>query len=339
MDASPREMPTVSVVVPVHNGGAFLRPTLESVRQQSLAPLELILIDDGSTDSAIREVLDGLQTSFPVRLERQENAGQSAARNRGVAMAQGELIAFLDQDDLWHRDHLAALVPPLRDDPDQAWVFSDFDEIDGSGNLVTRGFLRSYDIEHPKHTIRDCIVADLMVLPSASIIRRSAILEVGGFDERLQGYEDDDLFVRIFRAGGGHARVSRPLTRFRIHPVSCSTQQRFIASRLRYAEKLCAMFPDDGRMHRYYFSDYVAPRFFNNTLDDYVRACSRREWPEARFALGALLHFAKMRRPGLRLHFKLLWLRHPRLFRALLRLNERLPTLLRPTSNPLLRLR
>ena len=77
-----------------------------------------------------------------------------------------------------------------------------------------------------------------MVLPSASVLRRSMFEQVGGFDEELCGYEDDDLFVRCFRAGWGHRFISQSLTRFRIHGDSSSSSPRFIASRLRHAEKL-----------------------------------------------------------------------------------------------------
>jgi GT2 family glycosyltransferase len=176
-------------------------------------------------------------------------------------------------------------------------------------------------------------------LPSASVVRRTAFEQVGGFDEALSGYEDDDLFVRFFRLGWEHVFVDRPLLRFRIHSSGSSASRRFIDSRMRYAEKLAAILPDDTRMFRYYIPDAIAPRFFFTSLDDYVRACSARDWQGARLALEAVNHFGRLRRRGLRLRWKLLWTQHPRLFRLLLALNDRLPYRARFVRNPTVTLR
>jgi hypothetical protein len=96
-------------------------------------------------------------------------------------------------------------------------------------------------------------------------------------------------------------------------------------SRLRYAEKLIAILPDNSRMFRYYVRDGIAPRFFLTTLDDYVRACSARDWEGARHALRMVNHFAALRRRSPRLRWKLFWIQRPRLFRLLIALNDRLP--------------
>jgi glycosyltransferase involved in cell wall biosynthesis len=329
---------TISAVIPVYNGRARLRGAVESVLRQTQLPAELVIVDDGSSDGSL-EALEGLAMPFPLRLERQANAGQSVARNRGVALSSGERIAFLDQDDEWLPRHLELLSAALDDDPEAGWAYSDFDEIDGAGAVVTRRFLRAFGVRHPKLSLADCVGADLMVLPSASLLRRSTFEQVGGFDESLSGYEDDDLFVRVFRAGWNHAFVDRALVRFRIHGKSSSTSASFLRSRLLYAEKLRRSLPDDARLGRYYLRDHVAPRFFFNTLDDYVRACSARDWQQAARTLDALERFLAWREPGVRLRLKVLGIRSPRLFRRLMAWNERLPPLLRWTRNPLIHLR
>ena len=330
--------PRVSAILPVFNGRRFLLDAVRSVLAQTLLPCELIVVDDGSTDGSLEE-LEGLPPApFPVRVVRQANAGQSAARNAAARLAEGELLAFLDQDDQWHPHHLEALVAPLVADPAVGWAYSDFDEMDFDGHLVTHGFLRVRGGGHPKRTIYECVETDLMVLPSASVLRRTAFEAAGGFDEELSGYEDDDLFVRFFRLGWGHVFVDRALVRFRIHTAGSSASPRFIASRLRYAAKLVAILPNDSRMFRYYVSDAIAPRFFLTTLDDYVRACAARDWEGARIALAAVNHFAALRRRGPRLRWKLLWIQRPRLFRFLLALNDRLPYRTRFIRNPTLTL-
>jgi glycosyltransferase involved in cell wall biosynthesis len=331
--------PAVTVILPVFNGRRFLREAVDSVLAQTLRPAELLVIDDGSTDGSLDELQSIGNTPFPIRMLRQANQGQSAARNLAAREATGDYLAFLDQDDWWHPQHLELLVAPLVENPTAGWSYSDFDEMDLGGSIVTRSFLRAAGVRHPKNTIMECIANDLMVLPSASVLRRAAFLQSGGFDETLSGYEDDDLFVRFFRLGWEMVFVDKPLLRFRIHASGSSASSRFLRSRVRYAEKLEAILPDDSRMLRYYVSEGLAPRFFLTTLDDYVRCCSARQWDEARAVLAVVNHFAEKRRPGVLLRWKLSWIQNPRVFRFLIALNERLPYRLRFMRNPTLRLR
>jgi glycosyltransferase involved in cell wall biosynthesis len=330
--------PTITAIIPVFNGRRCLRVAIDSILAQTTRPDELIVVDDGSTDGS-REVLEGLETPFRLRVIVQANQGQSAARNTAARQASGELLAFLDQDDQWLPRHLEVLGAVFARDPEIGWCYSDFDEIDGHGYVVTRAFLREYRVRHPKATVLACVNQDLMVLPSASVLRRSMFDQVGGFDEALCGYEDDDLFVRCFRAGWGHRFVAEPLARFRIHGTSSSATPRFIASRLRYADKLESMFEAADRLDRHYIRDAVAPRFFNTTLDDFVRACSANDWTQARDASVALEHFATLRGRGTFTAWKLALTRHPRLFRALMAMNEGLPQFLRWRAHPAVRLR
>lgn len=327
----------VSVVLALHNGRRYLAEAVESVATQTLRPLELLVVDDGSTDGGVA-VLDQLALPFEVTVLTQGNAGQSAARNRGVAAARGDLVAFLDQDDRWHRKHLEMLCARL-DDPAVGWAYSDFDEIDGEGRLVTMSFLAEHHIDHPKRTLSACISADLMVLPSASVVRRQAFDEVGGFDEELRGYEDDDLYVRFFRSGWRLAFVDEPLTSFRVHANSSSTDHTFAVSRLRYGEKLRASVVDDRRLSRFWFRDIVAPRFLHASLDDYVRAVSARDWIAAEQAWRAVEVFAEEQVSTIPWRWKLILLRNPRASRRLLELNQQLPQWARLTRNPLYRLR
>jgi glycosyltransferase involved in cell wall biosynthesis len=328
----------VSAIIPLYNGRHYLRSAVESVTHQTEPPDELIIIDDGSTDGGT-DVLDGLQAPFPIRVVHQDNAGQSAARNAGVRSSTGDLIAFLDQDDLWHPRHLALLCPPLLEDPAVGWSYSDFDEIDSDGRTVTLSFLREHQVDHPKRTLVACLANDLMVLPSASVVRRQTFDALVGFDETLQGYEDDDLYIRAFRSGWRLAFVDQSLTCFRVHDFSSSATGRFLESRLRFSAKLTQGVLDDRRLNRYYGRDVVAPRFFRSSLDDYVRAVSEEDWEYAERAFAALTHFASMTRDRSTLRWKLAVIRDPRRFRRILRAHDALPSPLRLTRNPTLRLR
>ena len=161
------------------------------------------LVHDGSTDGSA-DLVERFETPFPKRLLRQANDGQSAARNRAAAEATGRYLAFLDHDDIWHPRHLEILVGLLEEDAGLGWAYSNIDEMDNDdGRIVHLGLLRllNPDVEHPKTSVYNMLKADMFIFPSAAVVRRDAFLAVGGFDERLSGYEDDDLFLRLFRAG------------------------------------------------------------------------------------------------------------------------------------------
>ncbi len=327
----------MSAILPVFDGGRYLRGAVESLANQTEPPDELVVVNDGSPASDL-DFLDFLAAPFSIRVVHQSNAGQSAARNAGVRVASGELVAFLDQDDRWQPEHLAALCRPLRDDPDVVWSYSDFDEIDTDGQVVTRRYLGEHRVEHPKQTLRACIERDLMVLPSASVLRRDAFEQLGGFDATLRGYEDDDLYVRVFRAGGRFAFTPEALTLYRVHSDVDSATRRFAESRLRFSAKLRDSIVDDRRLGRYYFSDHIVPRFFDASLDDYLRAVSFEDWDAAARSYEDLVAFNRLRRRRVP-RWKLRVLRHPRTFRRLLVAHERLPRPLRITKNPILQLR
>jgi glycosyltransferase involved in cell wall biosynthesis len=327
----------VSAILPVFNAGSHLVDSVQSVVNQEQPPDELIVVDDGSDDVSGLAVLETVSAPFPIRVLHQSNAGQSAARNRGAAAARGDLLAFLDQDDIWHPRHLALLCAALVENPDVQWSYGDYDEIDVDGHVVTRAMLRQRQVEHPKVLLSQCVDHDLMVVPSSSVIRRSAFEAIGGFDEALRGYEDDDLYVRAFRAGWGFEFTEEPLTAFRVHATSGSTSIDFAESRLRYSEKLRSEIVDDPRTHRYYYRDFVAPRFFWTSLDDYVRAVSVRDWVTAKRARDAVMRFGRIPLHPARLRLTLI--RNPRVFRFLLRLNDALPARVRPANNPILGLR
>ena len=333
----PSPLPSVSAVLPVYGDAPHLQDAVASVVDQSAAPLELIVVDDGAGQDL--EFLHGVAAPFPIRIARQDNAGQSAARNAGARLARGDLVAFLDQDDLWHAEHLASLSRPFATNPDLTWSYSEFDEIDADGRTVTRSYLGQHELAHPKLTLADCIGADLMVLPSASVVRRDAFLDLGGFDASLRGFEDDDLYVRGFRAGWQFSYDRASLTRYRVHPDGDSAGPHFAASRRLYSEKLQRTVQDDRRSGRYYMRDVVAPRFFQAALDDYVRAVSTGEWATADQLLRDLWYLGRLRRDWPTLSWKVRLISRPKLFAAMLRVHDGLPRSLRLTDNPAVRQR
>lgn len=326
------ERPRVSVIMPVYNGRAHCLAALQSVLDQSQPPDEVIVVDDGSSDGSA-EVIGGLASPVPLTILRQPNQGQSAARNHGARVATGELLAFIDQDDLWLPRHLEKLTLPFRSRPDLGWAFSDFDEIDGCSRIVTRCYIAQHGVSHPRRTLGGILSSDLMVLPSASVVRARAFQEVGGFDVNLCGYEDDDLFIRVFRAGWDSEFLAMALTRFRIHHTSSSAGARFQQSRIRFLDKLIAEVPNDERMNRYYIRDMAFPRLFQTTLYEYVTALRMREFERAGEIAGTIAELNRRVPGGWRRAIQIALLRRPRQCLPLLQAYRRFPRRIRPRIN------
>lgn len=135
----------------------------------------------------------------------------------------------------------------------------------------------------------------MFVLPSASLISRRAFDAVGGFDETLSGYEDDDLFLRIMLAGYNNHFVEEAVTRWRIHGGGCSYSPRMDRSRILYLRKLLLQFPDDKERRRFYKRHYLVPRFFPSAVSAYGRAVRAREAAEIAAAAANLAFVARLR--------------------------------------------
>ncbi|MDR0274716.1 MAG: glycosyltransferase family 2 protein [Burkholderiaceae bacterium] len=252
--------PAVAVVIPFYNGSAFIERALRSVAAQSMPAAEVVVVNDGSPPEE-REFLQRLQPQYGFTLIDQENGGQGAARNAGVAAASAPYICFLDQDDFYLEHHIRILVnaiPP--DDPRLGYVYGELWEADVEGRIISHAIQKSPS-QHPKKNVLDMLRYDMFVLPSASLIPRAAFEAVGGFDTQFTGYEDDDLFLRIFRAGFTNYFVDRAVTVWCFHPGSTSYSMRMVRSCLRYFKKLADAFPDEPWLSRYHLRDYLMPRF------------------------------------------------------------------------------
>ena len=181
---APRGRPLVTVVIPVHNGAQFLGTAIASILAQDYAALEIIVVDDGSTD-AIEAAVQALPVD--VRFLRQRQSGPSAARNRGIREASGEILAFLDVDDMWPAGVLAHLVELLLSAPDIMVA-------KGLGQLVRVGhdgvvhWLGNAAETYPFHI-------------SAGLYRPAVFRAIGLFDEDLWFGEDTDWFNRLIERG------------------------------------------------------------------------------------------------------------------------------------------
>jgi len=189
--------PLVSVVIPVFNGERFLREAVESVLAQKYSPLEIIMVDDGSTDGTA-DVARSLPET--VRYLHQTNQGPAAARNRGIEHAQGSLIAFADADDLWPEDKLALQLPYLMRDPAAEIVM-------GRIQQVLLSETGAEDFGEPAFSVN---------LGSA-IIRKSVFERVGLFDETMRYSEDVDWFMRAREGGAAIVTIDAVTLLYRQH--------------------------------------------------------------------------------------------------------------------------
>jgi glycosyltransferase involved in cell wall biosynthesis len=188
--------PEVSVVIPTYNRRAMVREAVLSVLAQRGARFELIVIDDGSTDDTVDDLEQlGAEHGGVLRVERIENRGAAAARNRGVALANAPLIAFLDSDDIWMSGKLEGQLDFMR--THQECKISQCQErwIRGgrSVNPGRRHRKRAGDIFID--SLRTCLVST-----SAVIMRTELFRALGGFDETMRACEDYDLWLRILVA-------------------------------------------------------------------------------------------------------------------------------------------
>lgn len=178
----------VSVVIPCYNGGAFLEEAIQSVLAQSRAPDEVIVVNDCSTDdsASIARRL-GIEVVHTPR-----NLGSAGARNLGLRTARGDLVAWLDADDVWEPEHLATVVPLLERHPAAVLAFA---RVRRFGAAVGE-WPATLPEGHPVASLDACLAA--CPLPqNAVIVRREAVLAAGGYDETLRVAEDYDLWLRL----------------------------------------------------------------------------------------------------------------------------------------------
>lgn len=211
---SEKPMPTVSVVIPAYNGASrYLEQAMGSVLNQTFPDFELIVVDDASTDDTGR-----LVSQFPRAryVRRAENGGQATTRNTGAAIAKGEFLAFLDQDDLWEPMFLELTVPLLHANSKAALIHCDGYQV-SEGNEILE-----YDAAM-KHTasITQMLRGGHDVGTSGSLFRRSCFDSVGGYDDALWVWEDIDLAIRLFQRYPV-IHLPKPLYRHRLYARNVS---------------------------------------------------------------------------------------------------------------------
>ena len=221
-------MDSVSVVIPCYNAATWISSSLNSVAAQKWPALEVIVVDDGSTDGSV----DLLRAHFPdVRVLQQRNGGAAAARNAGIQAAHGDWIAFLDADDWWLPGKLQAQMALLATQPDAQMCTTAWEVWKSEDPEPARELLGP--LLHPKpaqgrgNPATGWIYPELLlgccVWTSTVVARTSLLRTLGGFDVSLKVGEDYDLWLRASRLTP-IVRVHRPLALYRQHPSSLTKQ-------------------------------------------------------------------------------------------------------------------
>jgi glycosyltransferase involved in cell wall biosynthesis len=226
-------VPTVSTIIPVYNGAAYVRQAIDSVLAQRDVRVELIVIDDGSTDDTW-QVLESYGDA--IRKERQANGGPDRARNLGARLATGDWLAFLDADDEWLPDKLAKQLALATDDA--ALIYTDRRNIGACGRVAE---LQSDSVPQYEGDVFEPLLLDNFITMSSVLLRRDWFERLGGFTPGMIACEDWDLWLR-YAAAGGRVRLCRePLILYRWHGGSASTnQERMCAKRLEVVERALA---------------------------------------------------------------------------------------------------
>jgi glycosyltransferase involved in cell wall biosynthesis len=272
--ASPKG-PTVAVIIPFYNGKRWIEGAIKSVVEQTIKADEFVVVNDGSKAEE-REILPALAEKYGFRILDKANGGQGSARNAGVWATTSEFIAFLDQDDSFLPQHIEDLLLTIpANDLRLGYVYANLCLADEDGYINHSNVLRDQIREgrHPKQgSAAELISHDMFVLPSASLVKRTAFMALQGFDEQFIGYEDDDFFLRMYRNGYTNYFLDKPVTLWRQYRGSTSYTIKMSQSRFRYFKKLAASYKDEAHFNSYYFRDCLIRRFGHHFLDEPIKA-------------------------------------------------------------------
>lgn len=278
----------VSVIVPLFNRRAYIEQTLQSILQQDHDPVELIVVDDGSTDGgdAIADAYARAGQLTLLRHEHGANKGPAASINLGLRHATGAFIAILDSDDLFTPGKLAQQVAFLESHPEVGLVYGNGCAIDAAGRFLHEiRYEAITERSDPNDVLLDCY----FLLPQNALVRAEVYESVGGFDESLRSGQDHDMLIRMAEVTT-FAQQPIDAFRYRRHADSISFQQQVLRWR-------CALVVLEKAIKRYpYRRDVVRRR---RALVNFKLAAAlleqRSRFPEVigRLAWAGLLHPSK----------------------------------------------
>jgi glycosyltransferase involved in cell wall biosynthesis len=217
--------PIISIIIPAYNSEKTIKRTVESILNQSFSNFELIIINDGSNDSTL-DVISSIYDSR-IKVFTYPNAGANVGRNRGINLAEGEFVSFIDADDIWTQDKLQSQFQALQDNPEATVSYSWTDYINEEDEFVVTGT----HITANGDVYEELLLTNFLENGSNPLIRKDALIELGGFDESLSAGQDWEMWLRL-ATKYKFVAVPKVQILYRLSPKSQS-------SNLTRQEKLC----------------------------------------------------------------------------------------------------
>lgn len=235
-------MSLVSIIIPCYNATRFLRQALDSALAQTYDALEIVVVNDGSTDD-FETAIAPYRDHPRVKIVSQENRGLSAARNRGIQEARGAYLKFLDADDWLASDALAKQVAPFQNDAALGLVYCDLVRVEEAGNP-----LDDYSVANARRILNGDILPSLLVggyfTPNTVLVPRRVLDRAGVFDETLTAREDYELWLRIVCEGYAAYFVPEKLAYYRRHESNMTNDATWMAdTHLRALDKIVTRYP------------------------------------------------------------------------------------------------
>jgi glycosyltransferase involved in cell wall biosynthesis len=220
-------LPGVSVVIPTYNRAHVLGEALDSAFAQNVRDLEVVVVDDGSTDDTA-DLLEGRRIRHGPALTviRQENAGESAARNEGVLRARHELVAFLDSDNRWLPGKLEKQLAIHRNESEIEVSFTGYETF---GTLPSERVILARWTSDPSDALEE-LLAGCCINTSTVVATKRVLMEAGLFDTSLRCCEDHDLWLRLAAGGCRIGYVAEGLLEYRVHADGLSSNQAQVAA-------------------------------------------------------------------------------------------------------------
>jgi glycosyltransferase involved in cell wall biosynthesis len=227
--------PLVSIILSYYNETRFIAEAVESAKSQTYKNIEVIVVDDGSTEQAHQHLL-----AIPgVKVIRQANGGVSSARNRGISESRGDYIVFLDHDDRLMPNAVSSHLEALKIKPDAGLIFAARRDIDVHGNAATPPYICA----PRRNYFHSFLEANPIHCPASAMVSRDALERVGGFDSNVEPGDDYDLYIRIAREFPV-LRHTALVAEYRIHGSAVSQDGRkMYASTERVLNKVKATMP------------------------------------------------------------------------------------------------
>lgn len=243
-----KSLPLVTVIIPCHNSEKFIKQTIDSALSQTYGNIEVIAVNDGSTD-ATRQILDSYRERIRV-LEHPggQNKGQWASANFAMRHSGGDYVALLDHDDLWAPAKIERQVNFLDGRPDIGLVYINGHAIDENGNRLYKLFpLGHVEANRPEKILLNCYIPS----PSNSLVRRAALDKAGEFDEELSCVADHDILIRLAEVTR-FAFLDENLYFYRRHAnqLSQRSERRMWENGFKVLDKACKRYGYSGNVRR-----------------------------------------------------------------------------------------